>query len=79
MGMTVLRLLRRWFTFAWRRREWERDLDEEMQFHIAMRERRGAEAGASDDEAQIRAARRFGNTRALRERSREAWIAPCGS
>src|SRR5262245_17621361 len=68
-------LLRR-LSLVRQRETWERELDEEMQFHVDMREHRNTEAGASADEAHLDAVRRFGNATLLRERSREAWIAP---
>jgi putative ABC transport system permease protein len=54
-----------------RRRALERDLDDEIGFHLAMR----AEGYAADgkDDGDVRARRRLGNPLALKEELREAW------
>ncbi|HKE26358.1 MAG TPA: ABC transporter permease, partial [Bryobacteraceae bacterium] len=49
----------------WRRRQLDRDLDEELAFHLAMQ----VEEGAAPSAAQ----RQFGNAAALKESSRELW------
>ncbi|HXD23947.1 MAG TPA: ABC transporter permease [Gemmatimonadaceae bacterium] len=49
------------------------ELDEEMQLHVALREARLVEGGASPAEAHYAARRRFGNRTSLRERSRDMW------
>jgi putative ABC transport system permease protein len=50
--------------FPFRRRQFDRDLDEEMRFHLEMK---AAEAGPST------ARKQFGNTALLQEDCREAW------
>jgi predicted permease len=52
------------------RRE-EREYDEELRFHLAMREQRNVEQGMGADEARRAARVRFGNPAVLRERMRE--------
>src|SRR5260370_4268914 len=55
--------------FAIRRGRFEHDLDEEMRCHLEMK----AQSGGGNEEARYAAQRRFGNTLALREASREMW------
>jgi hypothetical protein len=56
-----------------RRPQLERDLDDELDFHLAMREERYAEGGAPPREARLAALRRLGNPLALKEEIREVW------
>jgi predicted permease len=56
-----------------RRPQLERDLDDELGFHLAMREERYAEGGAAPREARLAAVRRLGNPLALKEEIREVW------
>ncbi len=56
-----------------RRGEFDRDLEEEMQFHLEMQAREIQEEGASADEARHAARRRFGNQLLLEETSRAVW------
>jgi putative ABC transport system permease protein len=49
------------------------ELEEEMQLHIALREARLVERGASPADAHYTARRRFGNRTTLQQRSRDAW------
>jgi putative ABC transport system permease protein len=53
------------------RRQLERDLEDEMRFHLAMREERLRAAGDAD--AQHAAQRQFGNVDSLKETCREVW------
>src|SRR5579872_1403350 len=53
-----------------RRRRLEGELDEEMRFHRAMRER---DSDLPVEEARFDAKRRFGNETSLKEASRDAW------
>src|SRR5579863_3110642 len=55
--------------FLVRRRRFERDIDDEMRFHLEMK----AEAGGGSDDARYAARRQFGNAMLLRETSREVW------
>lgn len=56
------------------RRRLERDLDEELQFHLALRAEKNRHLGFSAEEAQAAARRRFGNVSLLKEDCREMWI-----
>ncbi|MFI5006570.1 MAG: ADOP family duplicated permease [Solirubrobacterales bacterium] len=56
-----------------RRRQLERDLDDELRFHLAMREEQGGGEGLRADEARRAAVRRFGNPVALKEECRDMW------
>lgn len=58
------------------RRRLERDLEDELAFHLAMKEEQARAAGANEDEARDGAWRRLGNATALRESLREAWTFP---
>jgi predicted permease len=60
--------------FLLRRGRFDRELDEEMQFHLAMKTRENLDAGMSPEEAHYSAMRRFGNQPLLRETSREVWF-----
>jgi predicted permease len=53
--------IRRAFDLALRRRDrWERDVEEEIKLHLALRAEQFATTGMSDDEAHREAVRRFG-------------------
>src|SRR5208283_4201056 len=56
-----------------KRRELDRDLDDELKFHLAMREQKLREQGVSADEAPYAARRQFGTVTRLKETSRELW------
>jgi predicted permease len=56
-----------------RRRQFDADLEEEMQLHLELRQREGIESGMSADDARAASHRRFGNATVLRERSHVAW------
>jgi predicted permease len=51
----------------------ERELDEEVRFHLAKREEHYEARGLAPDEARRAARIRFGNALAIREQAREAW------
>lgn len=55
------------------RRQLDRDLDDEMAFHLAMREARFRREGMPPAEARTAAWRQFGNVGSLRERCRDLW------
>jgi putative ABC transport system permease protein len=57
----------------WKRRQLNRDLEDEVAFHLAMREQRNREAGLDASEAGYAARRQFGNTTQVKERSRGLW------
>ena len=58
-----------------RRGQFDRDLEEEMQHHLAMKAEAylGRQEGMSSKEAGNAARREFGNTLLLREKSRDTW------
>src|ERR1041384_4036661 len=59
-----------------RRRRLERDLDDEIAFHLAMREAEHRADGFTRAEARDEARRRFGNATYLKEQTREMWTFP---
>jgi predicted permease len=59
-----------------RRRQLDRDLEDELQFHLDMREQRLAESGVPVEEASYAARREFGNAAQAREVNRELWTFP---
>ena len=72
------RLIEAWFRLraSFRRRRLERDLDDEIAFHIAMRQDAVAAARASTPDANREAHRRFGSVTGVKERMREMWTFP---
>jgi predicted permease len=54
-------------------RQFERDLEEEMRFHLDMKQQANHEAGMTGEDAGRAARREFGNAASLCEASREAW------
>src|SRR5581483_2110042 len=58
------------------RRRLERDLDDEVAFHLAMRQADFAASGMSADAASAAARRRFGNVTQFKEQMRDMWIVP---
>src|SRR5579884_2102801 len=54
-----------------RRREFDRDLDDEIRFHLEMREQRIRAKGLSPADAGYATRRRFGNATAVKEGLRE--------
>jgi predicted permease len=63
-------------TATLRRRRLERNLDDEIAFHLAMRQANVVATGESATEARREAARRFGNVTALTEQMRDMWTFP---
>lgn len=59
--------------FLLRRKQFDRDLDDEMRFHLEMKTRKNRDAGLDTKEAKYAAQRSFGNALLLREKSRDAW------
>ena len=55
------------------RKRLERDLQDELAFHLAMREERNRERGAEASEARYAARRQFGNFMRVKEKCREVW------
>jgi putative ABC transport system permease protein len=68
----LLRLWRRLFFYA-RRDQFDRELEEEMRFHLEMKAEENRAAGVSAEEARYAARRQFGNQTLLREVSRDMW------
>jgi predicted permease len=56
-----------------KRRQLERDLDDEVAFHLAMREEKNRAGGIARPEASYAARRQFGNTTSVKERALEMW------
>ncbi|SPE38997.1 hypothetical protein SBA3_3000031 [Candidatus Sulfopaludibacter sp. SbA3] len=71
--------MRRWSRFVWklrygwRRTELDRELAEEVRFHLDQLEQEGRKSGADTVEARNAARREFGNVGLLMEQSRGAW------
>jgi predicted permease len=57
----------------WKRPQLDRDLCDEVAFHLAMREEENRLAGIDPEEARYAARRQFGNATSLKERNREMW------
>jgi predicted permease len=57
----------------WKRPQLDRDLDDELAFHLSMRESKNRAAGLAAAEARYAAHRQFGNTMRVKERNREMW------
>lgn len=57
----------------WKRSQLDRDLHEEMAFHLAMREEKLRSAGKQPEEAHYAAQRVFGNATKLKEETRMLW------
>ena len=56
-----------------RRSDLDSDWEEEVAFHLDMREEQNRRAGIDPEEARYAAHRRFGNATSLKERTREMW------
>jgi len=54
-------------------RQFDADLEEEMQLHLELRQQEHLNSGMTADSARAAALRRFGNVTALREKSHMAW------
>src|SRR5262245_38537935 len=59
--------------FYARRDRFDRELEEEMRFHLEMKAQENAEAGMKSEEARYAAQRQFGNQTLLQEVSRDMW------
>lgn len=57
----------------WRRGRQERELEEEIRFHLPSATERYLEAGASPAEARSSALREFGNLDLVKEATRDVW------
>jgi len=56
-----------------KRKQLDRDLEDELAFHLAMRETKNRERGIAGQEARFVARRQFGNVTRIKEACREAW------
>jgi hypothetical protein len=68
----VWRLLRRLLSLP-RRVRYEREMEEEMRFHLEMQIEQNLASGMTAEEALYAARRQFGNQTWLKEASREMW------
>lgn len=73
-------MISEWMNKSWlrlksifRRASLDRDLNDEVAFHLSMREQQNRLAGIDPEEASYSARRQFGNTTSLKERTREMW------
>jgi putative ABC transport system permease protein len=57
----------------WKRSQLDRDLNDEVAFHLAMREEKNRLAGLAPEESRYAARRDFGNATTIKERNREIW------
>jgi hypothetical protein len=71
--MSWLREVARRLRMLVHRRQFDADLEEEMQLHLELRQQEHLESGMTADSARAAARRRFGNVTALREKSHMAW------
>src|SRR5215475_4695727 len=71
--MDKLSQLWRRLLFYMRRNQFDRELEEEMRFHLEMKAQENSEAGMGPEEARYAARRQFGNQTLLQEVSREMW------
>jgi macrolide transport system ATP-binding/permease protein len=65
--------IRVWFLALFGRSELHSRTDEEIQFHLAMRQQRLIESGVPPADARRQARRQLGNATLIAESSREAW------
>jgi predicted permease len=72
MALTSGNLWRR-LAFLWNRRQIDRDLEDEMHFHLDMKARAAVESGSPVEDAHRAARLQFGGATLWRETSREAW------
>ncbi|HEV2615068.1 MAG TPA: ABC transporter permease, partial [Candidatus Acidoferrales bacterium] len=56
-----------------RRKQFDKEMDEEMRAHLELREKENVENGFSHEEAYMAARKNFGNALALREVSHDSW------
>jgi macrolide transport system ATP-binding/permease protein len=73
--MDKLSQLWRRLLFYARRERFDRELEEEIRFHLEMKAQENVEAGVNSEEARYAAQRQFGNQTFLQEVSREMWRA----
>jgi len=73
MPFEQLNRLRQRLRAAVKRRQLERELDDEVAFHLAMRAQKNVVEGLPPEESCYAARRQFGNPTILKERTREMW------
>ncbi|PYU11354.1 MAG: hypothetical protein DMG37_16990 [Acidobacteria bacterium] len=56
-----------------KRKQLDRDLEDELVFHLTMREAKNRERGIESEESHYAARRQFGNVMRIKEACREAW------
>ncbi len=71
--MTWVGELRRRLQYLFHREQFDRELEEEMQYHLELQAEEARTNGVPDDVAHFAARRRFGSVALLKEDSREAW------
>ena len=69
----ITRLFRR-VLFFFKRDRFDRDLAEEIQFHLELKTQQNIQSGMSENDARYAAIRHFGNAARTGERSREIWM-----
>jgi len=69
-----------WFTTSWlrlkallKRRQLNRDLEDELAFHLALRQEKDRESGVVTTESEASAKKRFGNVVRIKEACRDMW------
>jgi predicted permease len=78
MGETRQQLITAWHRVIarFRRARLDRDLDDELAFHLAMREAECIRQGVAPDQARETARRAFGGVAQFKEQAREMWTFP---
>jgi hypothetical protein len=71
--MNILSQIWRWLICFTRRGRLEREMEEEMRFHLEMQIEQNLSSGMGAEEARYAAQRQFGNQTWLKEVSREMW------
>src|SRR6266508_766917 len=71
--MNIIRQLYNWLLSLTRRGRYEREMEEEMRFHLEMQIEQNLSSGMAAEEARYAAQRQFGNQTWLKEVSREMW------
>jgi hypothetical protein len=71
--INTIRQLYNWLLSLIRRGKLEREMEEEMRFHLEMQVEQNLEAGMAAKDARYAARRQFGNQPWLKEANREMW------
>src|SRR5499426_4507167 len=72
-AMNTIRQLYNWLLSMTRRGRLEREMEEEMRFHLEMQIEQNLSSGMAAEEARYAARRQFGNQTWLKKASREMW------